>query len=135
MSRILSLSLTFVAILSGAMALPSAAAASETARCDVMLDGLSDKQIMLEDLQAAVAQGEADRAALAAQIETISASIVQATAAGQPTVALQAKRAELVQQLADQRAIAPAVQAQRDALAADVETEEFAYIACVDASI
>jgi chromosome segregation ATPase len=114
---------------------PAQASTTEAARCDAMLIDLADKQKVLEDLQAALEKGKADRDALARRASELAAEIASAKAEGKATSSLERRRAEALAELADLSTLTPVVAAQAEALAADVDAAERGYIACVDATI
>lgn len=114
---------------------PAQASTTEAARCDAMLIELADKQQVLADLQGALEKGKADRDALARRASELAAEIASAKAEGKDTTSLQRRRAAALAELADLASLTPAVAAQAEALAADVDAAERSYIACVDATI
>jgi septal ring factor EnvC (AmiA/AmiB activator) len=111
------------------------ASTTEAARCDAMLIELAEKQEVLAELQAAVEKGKADREALAQRASELAQEIASAKADGKDATALEQRRADALAELADLEAIAPAVAAQTEALAAEVDAAERGYIACVDATL
>ncbi len=118
----------------GAIAGMPRAHAAEVA-CATELRDLDAKRTVLTDLQAAVAKGEADRQALSDRAEALATDIAEASAAGKPTGPLVAQRKAVLDELDGLRKLAPAVAAQVAALAAEVDADEQAYLACVDASL
>lgn len=114
---------------------PAQASTTEAARCDTMLVDLAEKQSVLEELQAAIVRGQAERDALAEEAATLAVEIAQATAAGRSAKKLQHERASILEEIAGLGELATVVRAQAEALAADVDQTERAYIGCIDASI
>lgn len=133
--RIATLVSTSVIAFGIALASPAQASTTEAARCDAMLIDLAEKQQVLEDLQAAVEKGKADREALAQQASELAAEIASAKREGKEAEVMVTRRAEILAELADLEALAPVVAAQADALASDVDAAERGYLACVDASL
>lgn len=103
--------------------------------CAGELQDIDAKREVLEGLQAAIAKGDADRQALADRADALAVAIAGAKDAGEPTKRLATERADVLDELAGLRKLAPAVAAQAAALASEVQADELAYVACVDATL
>jgi chromosome segregation ATPase len=115
-------------------AVPSVAHAESNAEmCGAQLSELDAARVTLDELEDAVTRSKADRSELQVRDAELAAEIPQAQ--GAQRKALVAERQAVKAELAAIADLLPAIEAQANALRADVESAERAYIGCIEATI
>ncbi len=121
----------------GLLAVPPAAAASSTARCEATLVDLGSIQAALDQMEQALTDNAAHHQALELEIATLDEAIAlrRADDAKAEVQTLVEHRKGAVAEREQTDSLTPALERQRAALAFEVETMERGYIACIESTL